>query len=84
MRAAGSQARLGSRKRIEGKRKADVQGRTAGIAAVAGIAFAFRPIILSVVAAVSVLQSVAALSLLMVRLLHLTAGCTVRVDLSVR
>jgi hypothetical protein len=39
---------------------------------------------LSVVAATSASQAVSALSLLMVRLLDLWAGCAVRRDLSVR
>jgi hypothetical protein len=67
-----TQARLGARNLIEGRRNFDVQGRTFGVAAGAGTPFAFRSIIcVSVVAATSVLQLVSAVALLMVRLLHL-------------
>ena len=63
---------LGSRNLIEGRRKSAVQGRVFGVTAGASTPFAFRSVVcLSVAAATLVLQTVWALSFLMVRLLWL-------------
>jgi hypothetical protein len=61
---------LGSRNLIEGRRKSAVQGRMLEVSLGAGTPFAFRLMVcLPVVASTSVLQTVSALSFLMVRLL---------------
>lgn len=61
---------LGSRNLIEGRRKSAVQGRMLEVSLGAGTPLAFRLMVcLPVVASTSVLQTVSALSFLMVRLL---------------